>query len=304
MLSVLLGVSALVFAIIHLIPGDMVDILLGTEGGSPEQIAALRQRYGLDLPILVQYLSWIKRILVGDLGTSPLSGRPVIRDILTALPITLEIAAVTIFLSVLVGIPLGVLLGARKNSAADVVARLVSLLGMSVPSFVLGMLAILVTSLYLPGLYTLGYTPLTQGLWPHVRSILLPSLAMTVPISAIVTRVTRASVLDVLQEDYIRTARAKGVATRTVLFRHALKNAMIPTLTVIAFQFGFLLGGAIVVEEVFSLPGLGRLVFTAITLRDYPLLQGGVLFIAVGYVLINLVVDICYLYLDPRIRYN
>lgn len=304
MASVLLGVSILVFSIVHLIPGDLVDILLGTEGGTAEQVAALRQRYGLDQPIVVQYLSWLGRALVGDLGTSPLSGRPVIQDVVAALPITLEIAALTMLFSVAVGVPIGVMLSATKNSRTDVAVRLVTLAGMSVPSFVLGMLAILFTSLYVPSLYSLGYTPLAKGLWPHLRSVLLPALAMTVPIGAIITRVTRAAMLDVLREDYIRTATAKGMAPARVLYRHALKNAMIPTLTVIAFQFGFLLGGAVVVEEVFSLPGLGRLVYTAITLRDYPLLQSGVLFIAVGYVVINMTVDLCYAYLDPRIHYS
>lgn len=304
LVTVLLGVSVLVFTVVHMIPGDLVDLLLGTEGGSPEQVAALRQQYGLDQPIVVQYLRWLGMVLTGNLGTSPVSGRPVLQDILAAMPITLEIAMLTMVLSVLVGIPLGVLLSANKNSRTDVAIRLLTLTGMSVPSFVLGMLAILYTSLHLPSLYTLGFTTLAQGLWPHLRSVFLPTLAMAVPVGAIITRVTRACMLDVLREDYIRTAKAKGMNDRRVLYRHALKNAMIPTLTVIAFQFGYLLGGAVVVEEVFSLPGLGRLVYTSVTMRDYPLLQGGVLAIALGFVLINLVVDIGYAYLDPRIHYQ
>lgn len=297
------GASVLVFTVAHLIPGDLVDILVGAEGASDAQREALRVQLGLDQPLYVQYFAWLSGLLQGDFGHSAISGQPVLSQIQLRFPITLELTAVTIFLSIGIGVSMGTMLALNRNSVFDVVVRGFSLMGLSLPSFIIGILLILVVSLYAPRLLVIGFVDPSESMGRHLLSFLLPAISMAIPVSAILARMTRGAVLDEISQDYVRTARAKGVAGKIVVFRHALRNALIPIVTQVTFQVGYLLGSAVVIEEVFAIPGLGRLVYTAIMQRDYPTLQGGVLVLAITYITLTLATDLLYGRLDPRIRY-
>lgn len=299
----LIGMSLLVFAMLRLLPGDVVDILLSGEQGSDNASKlALRRSLGLADPLPVQYVRWVSGMLRGNPGVSLRSGQPVGALLLRALPITLELAGLAVVIAVALAIPLGVISAVRRETGFDFAARVGGLIGLSVPNFWLATLALLVTS------KAFGWTPDFVYVNPladpfgNLKQMLLPAVAIAVQLVAIIMRMTRATLLEVLGQDYIRTARAKGLRNRIVVYRHALRNALIPVVTVIGFQLGALMGGSAIMEVIFGLNGLGNTLVQAIFNRDYPLVQAATLFIAAAFVLINLVVDLVYAYLDPRIR--
>ncbi|MDR7486541.1 MAG: ABC transporter permease [Armatimonadota bacterium] len=304
LIPVLLGILVVVFLLIRLIPGDAIQLFLGTQVEmTPEQMAELRRFFGVDRPIWVQFADYLGRVLRGDFGVSLRTARPVLSDILQRLPLSFQLATLALVVAVVIAVPLGVLSAVTRNSAFDVVARIAGLLGLSIPNFWLGAMLILVFSRYLH--VALGqYVPITQDALGTLQSLYLPALALGTAIAAILMRYVRSSLLEVLGQEYIRTARGKGLRGTAVMLRHALPNAMIPVVTVIGFQMGYLLGGTVVIEEIFALPGMGRLALQAIFQRDYPVVQGVVLVVALLFVLTNLVVDLLYAWIDPRIRYT
>jgi peptide/nickel transport system permease protein len=295
-------VATIVFLLLRLAPGDPAAILAG-DAASPEQIAAIRARLGLDQPILVQFADWIWRLLRGDLGTSIISNQPVAKLIGERIEPTLSLAATTILFAVVVAVPLGVIAAWRHGSWIDRAVMALSVLGFSVPVFVLGYLWIFALAMELQWFPVQGFVSLRQGFGPFIERLVLPTLTLSVIYIALIARITRASVLEVLGEDYIRTAHAKGVGERAVLTRHALRNAAVPIVSVIGIGIALLISGVVVTESVFNLPGLGRLTVDAVLARDYPVIQGIILIFSGVYVLINLAVDIAYTLFDPRIRY-
>lgn len=304
LLFVLFGVSVLVFLMIRLIPGDAVQIMLGANTEiTPEGLAALREKLGLNKPIFVQYWDWLSAALRGDLGQSIWTGRPISEEILQRLPITLELTILSLIIAIGLAIPVGVLTAYWRNSSAEYLIRLFSITGVTLPSFWLGTLLIFLVFKIAPGWQSLGYVPFIQDPWGHISRLVLPVITLSLPMLAGLSRVLRSSLLDVLNQDYIRTARSKGLSERVVLYKHALRNAMIPLVTVIGIQVGYLFGGAIVVEQVFAIPGMGRLILGAINERNYPLIQGAILLVTTAFVLINLLVDLIYAKLDPRVEY-
>ena len=302
-IPVMLVVATVAFVLIHLAPGDPASVIAGPYA-TQEDIARLHHQLGLDQPLPVQLVKWYGRLLAGDLGDSIFLRRPVIEAIAERLEPTLLLTGWAILIAVLLGVPAGVLSARYHNSALDQSFMALALVGLSVPSFLLGLLMILVFGVWLGWLPVAGYVPLESGLWPNLRSLLMPAVSLGLVQSALIARITRSSMLDVLREQYILASRAKGLAERVVVYKHALKNAIIPTLTVIGITLTILIGGAVVIETVFNIPGLGRLIISAVLRRDYPVIQGVVLLIAVSYTLVNLLVDLAYLVLDPRIRYQ
>jgi len=300
----LLGMSILVFVIMHMIPGSFVDVLLGIGTDiSEEQIANIERAYGLDKPLTTQYFYWMGNVLRGDLGNSLRTGKPVIGEILSRLPITLELTFISVVLTLLLAIPTGVISAIQRNNFVDLIARLVALIGLSVPNFLLGTLLILYVSLKLPGkLPTTGFVPFSEGAWENLKSMILPSASLALGMSATVMRMTRSSMLEELRQEYVQVARAKGLSERIVVLRHALRNGLIPVITVLGIQVGYMLGGTVIIEELFALPGIGRLALNAIYQRDYPVVQGTVLFIAFIFVFMNMLTDLSYSVLDPRIQ--
>jgi peptide/nickel transport system permease protein len=304
LLFVLFGVSVVVFLMIRLIPGDAVQIMLGANTEiTPEGLAALREKLGLNKPIVVQYWDWLSAALRGDLGQSIWTGKPISEEILQRLPITLELTILSLIIAIGLAIPVGVLTAYWRNSSAEYIIRLFSITGVTLPSFWLGTLLIFLVFKLAPGWQSLGYVPFNQDPWGHLSRLILPVITLSLPMLAGLSRVLRSSLLDVLNQDYIRTARSKGLSERVVLYKHALRNAMIPLVTVIGIQVGYLFGGAIVVEQVFAIPGMGRLILGAINERNYPLIQGAILLVTMAFVLINLLVDLIYAKLDPRVEY-
>ncbi|GGM97594.1 peptide ABC transporter permease [Thermus composti] len=325
LVPVLFGITLLVFLFLQLIPGDPAQAILG-ERGTPEQLAALREKLGLNRPLYVQYLTFVRNVLTGDLGTSAVSTIPVAEELKRRWPATFELALAATLVAVVLGIPVGILAAVRKNSLLDTLSMSLSLLGVSMPVFWLGLLLVYLFAVNLHWLPTGGrlstdlaidFKPLTgflildglltlnfQVFWDALRHLLLPALTLgTIPL-AILTRITRSAMLEVLSQDYVRTARAKGLAERQVIFKHALKNALLPVITIIGLQFGTLLGGAILTETIFSWPGIGSYIYEGILNRDYPVVQAGVLVVATAFVLVNLLVDLSYALLDPRIQYR
>jgi ABC-type dipeptide/oligopeptide/nickel transport system permease component len=299
----LIGVSFLVFLSLRLVPGDPAIALAG-ELATPEVVAEIRERLGLDEPLLVQYGIYVGRMLQGDMGASIRSSLPVTEEIAIRLPRTLLLALVSLVLAGAIGIPLGIASATRPNSLFDTGSMIVALLGISMPIFWLGLMLMILFAVLIPQWLNLGgpvLPPTGSGTWQHM---VMPVTALAANSMALQARMTRACMLEVLGQDYIRTARAKGQHDRTVIYFHGLRNALLPIVTIIGLQFGTLLGGAVITETVFSWPGIGRLLVDAIGYRDYPIIQGTVLVIAVGFVLTNLLVDILYAYLDPRIHYN
>ncbi|HNP70312.1 MAG TPA: ABC transporter permease [Kouleothrix sp.] len=295
-IPVLIGISLLTFAMLHLVPGDPVEIFAGDKPLTPERAAEIRHQLGLDRPLYVQYLDYAGNALRGNLGVGLRSQRPVVDSIREALPSTLELTAVALLLAVVVGVTLGIIAAVAHGSWLDTIAMGFAMVGVSVPVFYSGLLLILFFS------FRLGWLPATgQG---GFERLVLPSIALGLASAAALARLVRSSMLEVLSQEYVVTARAKGLTEAGVVLRHALKNAMIPTVTLLGLQLGALLGGAVVTETIFSRPGIGRLAVEAIGNRDFPLIQGTVLFAAVAYVLVNLVVDMLYAVLDPRIRYK
>lgn len=295
-------VAVIVFALLRLTPGDPALVIAG-DLASPEQLEAIRRRLGLSEPIPVQLLLWATQLLQGDLGESIISGVPVVAMIADRIGPSLALGTSTILFSILVAVPLGVVAAWRQGSGFDRAVMAFSVLGFSVPVFVKGYVFILLFAIVLLWLPVQGYAPLGNGLWPFLERLILPTLVLSMGYIALIARITRTSILEVMNEDYIRTARAKGITERAVLMRHALRNAAVPIVTIIGVGVGMLLSGVVVTESVFNLPGLGRLVVESVLVRDYPVVQGLILFFAFVYILINLLVDVIYTLVDPRIRY-
>jgi peptide/nickel transport system permease protein len=302
---ILLGVSMLVFVAIRLIPGDAITAMLGTEAGllTPAQRASLAAYFGIDQPILTQYFRWASGLLRGDLGISATYGRPVLGIILERFPLTLELSLLSMLIALGVGVPLGVLAATRNERPSDLVVRVLAMLGQSTPSFVIGLVIIYVLSVFFGVVPSMGtFTPLFADPLANLGQMIFPAITLGFAFAASVTRISRSAMLDVLSDDYIRTARSKGASQRSVVWGHALPNALIPVVTISGVEFGYLLGGAVIVEQIYALPGIGRLVLDAINQRDYALVQGTVLFIAFNFLVVNLLVDLAYVALDPRIR--
>ncbi len=301
----LAGLSVLVFLMLRLVPGTVVEQLIGADAvASPAMVAELKRFFGLDQPWWQQYARWVAALAHGDLGTSWRTGKPVVALILERLPVTIELTSLAVGFALLLGIPAGVLSATRRDHAIDNVTRVGTLLGLSVPVFWQGTMLILFFSIYLRWMPPVMWVDFFADPARNLTIMALPALCLGTASAANIARTTRACMLDVLRSEYIRTAAAKGLADRLVVLKHALKNALIPIVTVAGLQIGILLGGTVVVEEVFTLPGIGRLVLWSIYQRDYPLTQSTILFVAVMFMAINLAVDVLYGYLDPRIRYT
>ena len=320
---VLVGVSVLVFAFVHLIPGDPAATMLG-ERATPERVKDIRDQLGLDKPLYAQYAIYVGRILRGNLGTSILRGDPVLRDLLRRFPATIELAVTAILIAILVGIPAGIVSAVWRNSVLDGCSRILALTGVSMPIFWLGLMLAWVFGVIL-GWFPTGFrlgtdvslTAVTHfnlldslitgngaALVASLRHLVLPAVALSTIPMAVITRMTRASLLEVLSQDYIRTAEAKGLPRRAVILRHAMRNALLPVMTVTGLQVGRLLAGAILTETIFSWPGIGLWIYEAIQARDYPIVQGATLFIATIFVMVNLITDVLYATVDPRIKYD
>ncbi len=295
------AVATIVFLFMRLVPGDPASIIAG-DTATPEQIAAIRQQLGTNKSVFGQYTSWMESLLQGNLGTSIISHTSIATDLFTQLPRTLELALASILIAVVVGVPLGIWAAVHRDHVADHVTSLVALVGLSVPGFVLGSLLVLVLAVKLGWFPATGYVPFSEDPVQHLKHLLLPALSLGVPLSAVFIRYSRSSVLDVLNRDYVRTARAKGLNPTVVLYRHAVRNALIPVVTLLGLEMGGLLGGTVIIESIFSWPGLSTMLFRAISQRDYPVVQGVVLLIALIFIFLNLLVDLVNGLLDPRVR--
>ena len=301
-IPVMLVVALFVFSLLYIAPGDPAAIIAGDQA-TPADVERIRESLGLDRPYLVRFGDWLWQIVHGDLGTSIFTNLPVTHMIAQRIEPTLSLMVLTIVFSIVIAVPLGVLAAWKHGTWIDRVVMVVGVLGFSVPVFVFGYLLAYVFALQLNWLPVQGFTPISEGFWPFLQGLILPTVVLGLAYVALLARITRATMLDVLSQDYVRTARAKGVGQRAVLFVHALKNAAVPIVTVIGNGVALLIGGAVVTESVFAIPGLGRLTVDAILRRDYPVIQGVVLLFSVTYVLVNLIVDLLYTVFDPRIRY-
>ena len=298
-----MGIVALfVFSLLYIAPGDPAAVIAGDQA-SPDDVERIRQSLGLDRPFLIQFGSWLWNIVHGDLGTSIFTNLPVAKMIAQRIEPTFSLMAITLVLTILVAVPLGVVAAWKAGSWVDRTIMAFAVFAFSLPVFVVGYVLAYVFALQFEWLPVQGYTPLAAGLWPWLQNLILPALALGSVYIALIARITRASMLEVLQQDYVRTARAKGLGQHNILFVHALKNAAVPIVTVIGIGIALLIGGAVVTESVFAIPGLGRLTIDAILRRDYPVIQGIVLLFSFLYVLVNLMVDVTYTLVDPRIRY-
>ncbi|HEX2482096.1 MAG TPA: ABC transporter permease, partial [Methylomirabilota bacterium] len=296
-----LGVSVLIFILVRLLPGNIVDIIAGTEGqlGRAQRAAVLKE-FGLDQPLPVQYFRWIGSMLQGNFGWSFRTGQPVATLIVSRLPITIELALLAVLSVAFVAIPFGVAASISKSARVRTLVQIIGVLGLSLPNFWIAILLIIGASSLFGWLPAIVYVPPWTDPWVNLQQMFLPVLSLGLGLSAVVMRMTRSSMLEVLGQDFIRVARAKGLATRTILLRHALRNALIPIITVLGLQMGFLLGGVVITEQIFGLPGLGWTLLNGVYQRDYPVVQGTVMVFAVTFVLVNLFVDLLYTYLDPR----
>ncbi|NOJ45897.1 ABC transporter permease [Bradyrhizobium archetypum] len=301
-MPVMAVVALFVFSLLYIAPGDPAAVIAGDQA-SPADVERIRQALGLDRPFLIQFGSWVWRILHGDLGTSIFTNLPVSSLIAQRLEPTLSLMAMTLVLTILIAVPLGVVAAWKAGTWLDRTIMAFAVFGFSIPVFVVGYILAYVFALHLEWLPVQGYTPLAEGFWPWLVNLILPAVALGCVYIALIARITRAAMLEVLQQDYVRTARAKGLGQNSILFIHALKNAAVPIVTVIGIGIALLIGGAVVTESVFAIPGLGRLTIDAILRRDYPVIQGIVLLFSFLYVLVNLMVDVTYTLVDPRIRY-
>jgi peptide/nickel transport system permease protein len=302
-IPVLLGVTVLAAGLIRLVPGDAVLVKI-EEAGRVTDLEAARRALGLDRSFPEQYASWVAAALRGDLGNSFITDRPVLQSILRALPVTVELAVLALLVAAGLGVPVGVVSAIRRDRWPDVLGRLVSVAGLSMPSFWIGTLVLLYSSLWFRWIPPIVYVPFFDDPFRNLQQFIVPALALGAHFSAVAMRVTRSALLEVLRQDYIRTAYAKGLRERVMLARHAVKNALIPVVTVLSVQFSYLLGGTVIIETIFSMPGLGRLTLDAIAQRDYPQLQGNVLVVALMVVIVTLAVDLGYGWLDPRISHG
>jgi peptide/nickel transport system permease protein len=304
LIPVLIGVSLLVFLSVWVIPGDVVDVMMGDEmAQSAAAIERLRAQMNLDKPIHIRYLTWIGNVLQGDLGVSLISGEPVLDQILRRAPVNFQLMLMAMFFIIVIGIPLGTLAAYKQFTWIDNTIRIGAIFGYVIPNFWLATIAVLIVSLYFPRSGVLHYVPFSEDPIANIRGLLLPGLVLSLTTVTYITRLTRATVLDALRQDYVRTARAKGLSERIVLTVHVISNSMIPVATVLGIQVGVLIGGLVLTEEVFMLPGIGRMILLSIESRDFMVLAGSILFVAVIFVLVNLIIDILYAFLDPRIRY-
>jgi peptide/nickel transport system permease protein len=301
----LIGVAVITFFMLRILPGDIVEIKLRAEGGdvSDAAIAAERSRLGLDQPLLVQFTDWMIGLARFDLGTSMWTGERVVSEIAVRLPLTLEVAILSTILAILIAFPLGTLAAVFRGTWIDYVVRLITIGGLAVPPFWLGMLIIAALITQFNWLPPLGYVPLYQDPLANLAQLIWPALSVGYRYSSVVARMLRSAILEVLEEDYIRTARAKGVAERLVVTKHAMRNALLPAITVLGLEFAFLIGGLVVTEKVFSLNGIGQLFVTSVQNNDFTMIQGLIMLVAFGFVMVNLLVDLLYAALDPRIRY-
>jgi peptide/nickel transport system permease protein len=303
LLFVLFGVSIIVFLMIRMIPGDAVAIMLGANTEiTPERLAELYRRLGLDKPMVVQYFDWVGAVLSGDLGRSIWTGAPVFDEIAARLPVTLELLALSLGFAVILSVPAGCVMAYVRGGGADTALRIATIIGVTIPNFWFGIVMLYLFATVFPAWPALGWVPLGDDPIGNLQRLLLPVLALGLPILAGLSRIVRTAMLDALGQDYIRTARAKGVPERSVIYKHALRNALIPFVTTVGIMAGYLFGGAIVVEQVFALPGLGRLIIGAINERNYPLIQAAILLVTSSFVAVNFLVDLLYVAIDPRIR--
>lgn len=300
-IPVLIAVSVLIFFLIRILPGDVINDILGIEK-TPEVRQALEEQFGFDKPVVVQYFMWIGNIFKGDFGTSLRTGRPILPEFWARFKVTLELTLVASFIAWIIAIPLGILSAVRRNSVSDFFIRVFGLLGVSVPNFAFALLLILFLSLGFNYFPPSKWVPFFDNPLKNLEVIIWPALVLGSIMAGSVMRMTRSAMLEVLRQDYIKTVRAKGAGKWLVIMKHAFKNSLIPIITIVGLQIGSLLGGTVVIEQVFALPGLGQGTFDAIFKRDYPVVQINVLMIAVTYVIVNLIVDICYAFIDPRIK--
>ena len=302
---VLLLTSLIVFSLLHTVPGDVIIAKLADQGTvKKEDIELMRQQYGLDKPLPQQYLVWLGRLVTGDLGISIYTEEPIQQSLKRAVPVTLELAIWSMLIAICIGVPLGIVSAVFRNSLGDYAGRLISILGLSAPDFWVATLAITVLAIYFHWIPPVRYHKLWDDPVANLQQFALPSLVIGYRLSATIMRMTRSTLLEVMREDYVRTARAKGLREQGVILRHALRNAFLPVITIIGGQIAFLLGGSVIVEQIFVLPGMGRLAIQGLTFRDYPLVQTLVMVFATVVVLANLLVDLSYGWLDPRIRYR
>jgi peptide/nickel transport system permease protein len=304
LVPILFFASIIVFFIGHNMPGDPASIMLGTEAADPQKLESARERLGLDEPLYQQYFSWISGVVTGDLGISLRTGKPISQLIIRRFPFTIELAVYSLLLALIIAVPLGTFSAAFDSDLLEILVQGIMLIGMSIPAFWSGIIAILIFSVYLDFFPLVNFPYLWNAPLQNLYSLLLPAIVLAIPNAAVFLRMMRSSSLENLQEDYIRTARAKGLPESIVLFKHLFKNALIPLITLIGIRMGYLLGGSVIVEQVFSIPGLGRLGVQAIFQRDYPVFQSMVLMVTGSFVVVNLIVDILYAYIDPRIRYS
>ena len=303
LIPVALVVATVAFVLIHLAPGDPASVIAGPDA-SRDDVRRIERQLGLDAPLPVQLARWYGRLIQGDLGQSIFLRKPVTDAILDRVEPTLLLTVSAIVIAIVIGVPAGVIAARYHNTTTDQILMVLALLGVSIPNFLLGLLFILFFSVWLGWFPVAGYSPLEYGWLKTVRTLVLPAFALGLVQSALIARIARSSMLDVLREQFITAGRAKGLGERAVIYKHALKNAMIPTVTIIGISFAILISGAVVVETVFNIPGLGRLIISAVLRRDYPVIQGVVLCIAGVYMLINLAVDLSYLIVDPRVKYQ
>lgn len=303
LIPLIIGVSLIVFLAINFIPGNPIRIMLGIEA-TEEMEAELKAEYGLDQPLIIRYTKWFGNFIQGDFGKSIVTGSPVNIEIINRFGVTLQLALLSVMLSLIIAIPVGIISATKHNTIIDFVVRIGVLSGISLPSFALGILLILFMSKIFGWLPPFGFVNLWDNFFLSVQILILPVISLGVRLAASVSRMTRSSMLEVLRKDYIRTARAKGLKEIVVTYKHALQNALIPILTLVGLQIGYLFGGAVVIEQIFSLPGLGRYLLTGIYKRDYPVVMAAVLIIAISFAIVNTIVDIFYAFVDPRIKYD
>ena len=302
---VLIGISIIVFSMIRLIPGDAVAIMLGANTEiTDEALNELRSRLGLDKSIIEQYFFWVSNIFQGDFGTSIWTGRPVIEEIYLNVWPTIELTVLAVLIGAGLSIPIGCFMAISRGSFSEIFARVTAIAGLTIPSFWLGIVSIFLVAKIFPSFIALGYVPFFEDPFENLKRMVLPVFALSLPMIANLSRLIRSAMLDSLSQHYIRTAKAKGVSNFSTIYKHALRNALIPYITSVGVSVGYLLGGSIVIEQVFAIPGLGRLVLGAIAERNYPLLQSSILVMTAAFVLVNFIVDILYLFIDPRISKN
>ncbi|QUW21299.1 ABC transporter permease [Sporosarcina sp. Marseille-Q4063] len=302
-IPVLLIVAVIVFFIIHLIPGDPASVILGEEA-SPEEVQTLREELGLNLPIYEQFIQWFFNIFQGNFGNSIYMNMPVLDAFLSHIGPTLSLALLAQSFSIIIAIPIGIIAAKRRGTHIDQSLMIIAMLGLSIPSFLLALLLMLVFGVNLQWLPVAGYSPVSSGLWQHLQFMILPAISLGAIQAAVISRMSRSSMIDILNMNYIKTAKAKGLKDNVVVYKHALRNAFIPILTILGDTFGALITGAVVTETVFNLPGIGQLVINAIVRRDYAVIQGTILIIAFSYLILNLIIDLLYGLVDPRVRLN